>query len=538
VSERSCDVDRRVLVLAATGRDAELTREVLSPTNLAVTDCETFDAMVAEVSAGAAVALIAEERLSSDRTMLLSRVLGQQPAWSDLPMLILTRPGADSAAVGEAVTALGNVTLLERPLRVGTLLTAVRSAMRARERQYEIRRHLAERARSEALLRDADRRKDEFLATLGHELRNPLAPLLTGLQLLKAAAPHDPAVPRVSAVMERQVAHLTRLVDDLLELSRITQGVIHVKRVPIVLGSAVRSAIETVRPAIEAAGQELIVEEPASDVTVEGDAVRLTQVFANLLGNAAKYTEPGGHIWLTTRREQDRAVVSIRDDGIGIAPEQLQSIFEMFTQLDRSNRRSQGGLGIGLTLVRSLVTMHGGRVEARSAGVGHGSEFVVELPARSETAVEDRRTDAVGRFPPARILIVDDNADAAEMLGQLLELMGATVATAHTGARALELLPAFRPDALLLDIGMPAMDGYEVARRVRATTGHAGVLLIALTGWGQVHDQQLSRAAGFDYHMVKPLDLDELHEVLSAWPERRHAPLRAKSRRIAADDPP
>jgi signal transduction histidine kinase/CheY-like chemotaxis protein len=511
-------VDRRVLVLAATARDATLTGEVLIAAGLRVVVCSSFDVLVTDVRAGAAVVLIAEEVLSPDRRAALASALGEQPPWSDLPVLILTRPGADSDEVGAAVAALGNVTLLERPLRVATLLTAVRSAVRARDRQYEIRRNLADRARVETLLRESDRRKDEFLATLGHELRNPLAPLLTGVQLLKVTARPDPAVGRLTTVMERQLGNLIRLVDDLLELSRITRGVIDVQHEPVDLGSVVQSAVDTCRPSIEANRHELYLDLPGEPVVVLGDAVRLTQVFSNLIGNAVKYTNPGGHIWMSLRKERDRATVSIRDDGIGIPKAQLQAVFEMFTQVNRSSRRSQGGLGIGLTLVRSLVATHGGHVEARSAGPGLGTEFVVELPAVSAAIMPERATLDMGPMPPCRVLVVDDNADAADTLARLLETLGATVEAAYGGREALEAVTRFHPDAVLLDIGMPGMDGYEVARTIRGMARHREVLLIALTGWGQLHDQQQSRAAGINHHMVKPPDIRELHRLLSvAW---------------------
>jgi signal transduction histidine kinase/ActR/RegA family two-component response regulator len=508
-------VDRRVMVLVATARDATLTGDVLVAAGLEVVLCASFEALIAEVRVGAAVVLIAEETLSFERRSALARVLSEQPAWSDLPVLILAMSGADSDEVGAAVAALGNVTLLERPLRVATLLTAVRSAVRARERQYEIRRNLAERARAEALLRESDRRKDEFLATLGHELRNPLAPLLTGLQLLKAVEPSDPAVNRLTAVMERQVSHLIRLVDDLLELSRITRGIIDVRREPLDLSRVIQAAIDTCRPAIEANRHELHVEMPDEPVVIAGDAVRLTQVFSNLLGNAAKYTNPGGCIRVSLRQE-DRAVVSVRDNGIGIPPAQLDSVFDMFTQVNRSSRRSQGGLGIGLTLVKSLVTTHGGRVEARSPGPGGGTECIVELPLVTAPVVPERRAPALDRLSPCRVLVVDDNVDAADTLAELLGALGATVEVAYGGHEAIEATTRFGPDALLLDIGMPGMDGYEVARTLRRMPGHGDLLLIALTGWGQEHDQQRSRAAGFNHHMVKPPDIVELRRLLSA----------------------
>jgi signal transduction histidine kinase/ActR/RegA family two-component response regulator len=524
--------DGRVLVLPPTSKDAAITRDLLVPAGIPVVVCQSFECLVDEVTKGAAAILVAEEAVSYAHNTALCELLARQPPWSDLPVLVLTRQGADSAELGEAVRTLGNVTLIERPVRVATLLSAVRTAVRARERQYQIRGYLDERAGAEEALRIADQRKDEFLATLGHELRNPLAPLLTGLQLLKLAGLKDPVAIRVSEVMERQISHLIRLVDDLLEVSRITRGVIDVQREPLDLAFVVRAAIDTSRPVLEAAGHELTVELPAEPITIAGDAVRLTQVFGNLLTNAAKYTNAGGHMWLTVRKEQDRAIISVRDNGIGIPSAQLASVFDMFMQVDRSNRRTQGGLGIGLTLVRSLVSMHGGRVEARSAGVGQGSEFIVDLPVLVGSATSADRRRPPGRFPPRRILVVDDNYDAAATLGDLLTVLGATVLVVNSGRAALDSLDTFHPDSVLLDIGMPEMDGYEVSRRIRATRDHTEILLIALTGWGQEHDQRRSRAAGFDHHLVKPPDIDKLRDLLTAgWAseEQRHVPERRRS---------
>ena len=448
----------------------------------------------------------------------MREILAEQPPWSDLPVLVLTRRGADSAALDEAVRTFGNVTLLERPVRGATLLSAVRTAIRARERQYQIRGHLEDRARAEESLRLADQRKDEFLATLGHELRNPLAPLLTGLQLLKLAGVQDPAAARVTAVMERQISHLVRLVDDLLEVSRITRGVIDLQT-----GTARSRVHRSFGHRHEPSGCGRCATridgrcaEPSRS-PLSGDAVRLTQVFANLLTNAAKYTNAGGHIWLAVRKEGERAIVSVRDNGIGIPPAQLASVFDMFTQVDRSSRRSQGGLGIGLTLVRSLVTIHGGRVEARSAGPRRRKRVHRRPADPDRTAGPDAQTP--GRWRHSRrgaFSIVDDNRDAAETLGALLSGLGATVSVADSGPAALEILETFQPDAVLLDIGMPEMDGYEVSRRIRAMPDRGRVLLIALTGWGQEDDQRRSRAAGFDHHLVKPPDVDKLRDLLTA----------------------
>jgi CheY-like chemotaxis protein/anti-sigma regulatory factor (Ser/Thr protein kinase) len=265
----------------------------------------------------------------------------------------------------------------------------------------------------------------------------------------------------------------------------------------------------------EAAGHRLTVDLPELPISIQGDSVRLTQVFANLLTNAAKYTNAGGSISVTVRRAGERAVIAVRDNGIGIPTDHLDSVFDMFMQVDRSNRRSQGGLGIGLTLVRSLVTMHGGTVQARSAGPGRGSEFVVTLPVTAQQAARAEQPRSIAMFPPRRILVVDDNQDAADTLGSLLTALGATVAVVHGGAAALEAFSTFNPDTVLLDLGMPGMDGYDVARRIRAMEGHPDTLLIALTGWGQDHDYRQSRAAGFDHHLVKPPDIEHLRELLS-----------------------
>ena len=366
-----------------------------------------------------------------------------------------------------------------------------------------IRRQLTE-------LRAADERKDEFLATLGHELRNPLSPLLTCVELLKLSAPADPAMGRVVGVMQRQAGHLVRLVDDLLEVSRITRGLIEVQRTPVVLADIVSAAVETSRPVIEASEHALTVDMANEPLMVYGDEVRLTQVFANLLNNAAKYTDPGGRIDVSVRKSGQTVVVTVRDTGIGIDQEHLSSVFDMFTQVSRSNRRTQGGLGIGLTLVRSLVALHGGSVTASSDGPGRGSAFEVRLPL-SAAPIQPHGANAVlKRFPQRRVLVVDDNSDATEMLQTLLEALGAVVAAAGSGREALGVFETFGPDAVLLDIGMPGMDGYEVARRIRALPSGRATQIIALTGWGQQEDIRRCMQAGFDHHLVKPLDVEKL----------------------------
>ncbi|HET7132236.1 MAG TPA: HAMP domain-containing sensor histidine kinase, partial [Gammaproteobacteria bacterium] len=409
--------DERVLMLVLTEKDGATTQALLHSAGIEAHVCADFPELLHELAAGCAVLVVAEERMLSGESKRLAAVLRAQPPWSDLPLLLLTREGADSPRAREAVSTLGNVTLLERPLRITTLLSAVRTALRARRRQYQIRGHLDERERAAEALRAADQRKDEFLATLGHELRNPLAPLLTGLHLLRLSGGQDPTIARMTEVMERQITHLVRLVDDLLEVSRITRGVIDVHREPVDLGALLRSAVETTRQMFESARHRLTVDLPDAPMMISGDAVRLTQVFANLLTNAAKYTDAGGRVALIARRRNGQAVVSVRDNGIGISATHLKSVFEMFMQVDRSNRRAQGGLGIGLTLVRSLVQMHGGSVEAHSAGLGKGSEFVVTLPVINSGAANDTRADTpLPEFAERRILVVDDNRDAADTL--------------------------------------------------------------------------------------------------------------------------
>jgi PAS domain S-box-containing protein len=368
-----------------------------------------------------------------------------------------------------------------------------------------------------AALQVADRRKDEFLATLAHELRNPLAPLRNSVHILQLAKSAESAG-KVHQMMQRQIDHMVRLVDDLMEVSRITSGNIELQRAPVALATVLASAVETSRPLIDAHRHRLELDIDAADaLMLDADAVRLSQVFANLLNNAAKYTEAGGRITLSARRAGSDAQVTVRDTGIGIAPEMLPRIFELFAQVDRSAAREQGGLGIGLSLVRSLLAMHGGSVEARSEGIGRGSEFVVRLPlADVASAASSQMPRPLGAALPraARVLVVDDNHDAADSLGSLLQFLGAEVEVAHDGPGALVAFDTHRPAVVLLDIGMPGMDGHEVARRIRAA-GH-DTMLVALTGWGQKQDRERSREAGFDHHLVKPVDVDALQALLAS----------------------
>jgi signal transduction histidine kinase/CheY-like chemotaxis protein len=358
---------------------------------------------------------------------------------------------------------------------------------------------------------EAIRHKDDFLAMLAHELRNPLAPILSSTHVLRVQPDNPAGVQRAREVIERQVRHQARLLDDLLDVSRVTRGRIELRRRPVDLRAIVAEALESARSLIE--GRRIELSSPASAhlVPVEADPIRLAQVVFNLLSNAAKYTPPGGRITVTAERESGDAVLRVLDSGVGIPAHMLGRIFELFTQVAPSLARSQGGLGIGLTLVKSLVEMHGGTVEAHSAGPGQGSEFIVRLPLTR--AVTDQPTTGATPAAARRILIVEDNTDAREMLHTALALEGHRVLASEDGGRGIELALRHRPEIVLIDIGLPGLSGYEVARRIRTSLGDR-VKLVALTGYGQPGDRQHAREAGFDAHLVKPVGLEDLQAVL------------------------
>ena len=373
-------------------------------------------------------------------------------------------------------------------------------------------------------LRRADRRKDEFLATLAHELRNPLAPIRNAAELLKLSSSHEKHVRTASEIIDRQVRHMVRLVDDLLDVSRITLGQVNLRHEVVSLGAVLTDAIETVRPAIEAAAHSFIVHLPTQSMLLEGDPTRLSQVFQNILNNAAKYTPPGGGITLRVEREDSNVHVRIRDTGIGIPLELQSRVFELFTRVHPTDEIKITGLGIGLALAKQLVELHGGRIDVHSEGTGTGSEFVVTLPlfisdASTTTAPSAHEPMKLGA---RRVLVVDDNHDAAESLGMLLTLSGCEVEVTFSGAAAVEKVDGFRPQIVLLDIGMPGIDGYETARRLRAGRSGPEMLIVALTGWGQKEDKQRALDAGFDEHLTKPMDPAALEAVL-----QRRQPLRS-----------
>jgi PAS domain S-box-containing protein len=639
-------VEQRVLVIAPTRRDGELTCAMLADHNIRCDLCTDAAGLVNEINQGAGAVLIAEEFLN-DEGELLAEYVRRQPSWSDLPVILVTRRGLESPAVTRALEMLGNVTLVERPTKVLGLANAVRNALRARQRQYQTRDLIIERERNSAALqeseqryrtlveqvkdyaifmidlegratswnegvlrvlgftetefiglntskriftpedqavgvpeaeleqarktgsasddrwmmrsngkhfwasgitsalydpqgqhigytkvmrdltrnkeaedalKEADRRKNEFLATLAHELRNPLAPIRNSMHILQMTAGNNKTINNVCSMLERQVEQLVRLVDDLLEVSRITRGKIELRKEEVDLAMVVRSAVETSLPIIDTANHRLNVSLPELPLTVWGDPVRLSQVLANLLNNAAKYTNEGGEIGLRVTVEGEQAMISVRDNGIGIPESMLANVFEMFMQVDRTTKRAQGGLGIGLTLVKSLVELHGGTVGVHSDPTEPGSEFIVRLPIfrnhQLETSVP-QALKTVGSLEGRRVLVVDDNIDAAKSLRMLLKMQGAQSEMVHNGFDALEAIKRLQPNVVLLDIGMPGMDGYEVARRVRASGEFNELKLVALTGWGQEEDRQKTREAGFDHHLVKPADIAKLKELLA-----------------------
>jgi CheY-like chemotaxis protein/two-component sensor histidine kinase len=379
-------------------------------------------------------------------------------------------------------------------------------------------RDVTERKQLEGSLIEADRRKDEFLATLAHELRNPLAPIRNAVQLLKYTSPVDEKVRISREIIDRQVRHMVRLIDDLMDVSRITIGQVNLRNERVGLRRVLDDALEAATPAIETGKHHLVVKLPDDAPELEGDPTRLSQVFQNLLDNAAKYTPPGGTITLSATTQGDQVAISVRDTGIGIASDVQPRVFELFTRVHPSDGIKSSGLGIGLSLARKLVELHGGRIEVRSEGSSTGSEFIVTLPIAGAGDLKPQGSEQPAHIiadSRQRVLVVDDNRDAAESLGMLLEMDKCIVALAFDGLQALEALETFQPAIALLDIGMPGMDGYELARRIRATHRGREIVLVALTGWGQADDKKRAAEAGFDEHLTKPVDPEMLTRVIS-----------------------
>ena len=533
--------DARVAVFAA---DAPAVREALGERGIASVACGRPRDLARLVREGSGAAVLEADRLDAEGLEMLVDALRHQPAWSDLPLIVLANGGLISAgrlggaSALKALEAAGNVTVLERPIAVKTLVSAVRVALRSRRRQYETRHLLRQ-------LEAGVAQRDRLLAMLGHELRNPLAAIQAAHELLKRqeaeeadAAPCDPsnggghssAEGRTDrrhhlGLIGRQARQLVRMVDDLLDIGRIRLGKITLRRRPLDVNELARRCAEAAADTAERRGHTLVVRPASGPVVVEADAVRLEQVLSNLLSNAMKYSPDGGTVTLTVGTEGGWAVVRLSDAGVGMPPEVMRGVFELFTQADHSLDRAEGGLGLGLPLVRSLVEGHGGTVSAASEGEGRGSVFTIRLPLAGATS-----DAAAGKVPPAtngkgqkdlgspaarrHVLLVEDQPDMRDVMARLLRGWGHRVVTAANGPAGVEAAVAHRPDVALVDVGLPGLNGYQVAQRLRAKFG-GEMRLIALTGYGQPEDRRRSAEAGFDVHLVKPVDFAALRAMLS-----------------------
>jgi len=497
-------VENRLLIYTPTGKDGQLIERVFNRADLSCYRCTHIADVIVQLNIGAGALMIADEALSIDFLNAINPFIQNQKSWSDFPFLVLRREGRSTQHMRARYLQLGNVVLLERPVRSDTLVNVATSALRARKRQYE--------------MREIDRRKDEFLAMLAHELRNPLAPISAASDLLSVPTLDREKIRDTSKIISRQVKHMTGLIDDLLDVSRVSRGLVSLDEVTLDANLIIASAVEQVQPLIDSRNHHLTITQSPSATFVQGDKKRLVQVVANILNNAAKYTPKGGHICVTVTADDVNVSFVIEDDGIGIEPHVLSHVFDLFAQAERTSDRSQGGLGIGLALVRSLVNLHNGSVHADSSGLGKGSKFTVNLPRMLNVSPTDApispELDSI--VVPKKILIVDDNVDAANMLGMYLEIAGYEVSVEHSAEAALSRSLTQMPDAFLLDIGLPNMDGTVLARHLRERPDCASSLMIAITGYGQSSDRVKSIEAGFDHHLVKPVDMPHLVKILSS----------------------
>jgi signal transduction histidine kinase/ActR/RegA family two-component response regulator len=519
----------RVLLLPPTRRDGEVTCTLLEVAGITSLVSQDPAAFAEQVKAGVGAIVLTDAIVAAASIAQLAAALDDQPSWSDVPTILLSRT-EQSASTARLLGTLRNVTVLERPTSRRTLVSAIEAALRARRRQYQIRDQLNTLRQVEESLRTADRRKDEFLAMLAHELRNPLAVIRTATELLARTLPPEARAQTGAELVKRQALHLTRMVDDLMDVSRITQGRIQLQRRPLALSTIVAQAIESVEPLLRQKRHTVSRIANLEPLYVNGDSARLLQCVTNLITNAAKYTDPSGHIRVELRGTPEVASILVSDNGIGIAPELLPSIFDLFVQSGRSLDRSEGGLGIGLSVVQRLVRMHGGEVRAASAGPGKGSTFEIRL-SRVPPPPEPASQNPAPTINPKRILVVDDNADAANSLVELLRLDGHEADAVYSANAALHAVETNNPDVVLLDIGLPEMDGYQVAQQVRKNS--SGIRLIALTGYGQAADIVRTSAAGFDAHMVKPVDFDVLQRAIAAIHTGRRAEPEASTLRPA-----
>lgn len=505
-----------IVILAATARDGELARDTIEKAAWKGYIVRGVEELQAALTAGCGALLLAEEACSRGVLDELGSFLESQPVWSDLPILFLlpapraTAPQNDGRSGFERVGRLipsGNISFLERPLRKATLVAAIDFALRARERQYRQRDLLQEKEREVV-------RRDEFLAMLGHELRNPLAAVRYAIELMDLMdTGEETAAPR--EVIARQTRTLSRLVDDLLDVARVTRGKISLDSQPLDLNEVARKTLSSLEAARKNSEHHVTFSPASQEITVRGDPVRLEQILSNLLYNAIKYTPHGGHIHMALGVESDKAVINIEDDGIGIGTELLPHVFELFSQSAQAIDRARGGLGIGLTLVKGLVELHGGEVRAYSGGVNQGSKFEVRLPLVVKKTVGSSRPAPQQAVKSRRIVVIEDNDDARELVCLLLKRDGHHVEWASDGRSGLDLLLKTRPDVALVDIGLPELDGYEVAQHLREEGGDA-VRMVAVTGYGQPEDAERARKAGFNAHLTKPISHAALRNAVSS----------------------
>ena len=506
-----------ILVMAPFGRDAELICRQMRSNGMRCENTDSIDTVCDRMADESVAAIVmTEEALQPDTTARLARALADQPAWSEIPLLILTGiPSLEPRT--HSFDALGrrtNVTLIDRPVRIKSLASALRAALRARQRQYEVRdlmRQLEERIHE----------RDRFLAVLGHELRNPLGAILLASQMANADGRLDEDH---AQLIERQSRHLTRLVNDLLDLSRVAAGKIVLKKQHIDLRDIARQTMSLAQPLADQQRVELRTAFPDQPLIVEADPVRIDQIITNIVTNAIKYTPEGGHVLLQLAAEQGEAVIRVTDDGVGIADDRIGRIFELFAQAENAIGRAQGGMGIGLALVRNLVQLHDGSVYAKSDGVGKGSEFCARLPLANVDVVPARampvdRADSEAPAALRRIVVVEDNPDVRDLLRLKLRRLGHAVADARDGIEGLDVILREKPDLALVDLGLPGMDGYDVARGIREQLGD-DVVLVAVSGFGQPDDKRRALEAGFDDHITKPADVNDIENVLRRFPPR------------------
>lgn len=510
-------LEERVLICVESAQDAARIVDLLGSLGIEGAPCAGYEQLCDHIERGAGAIILSEPPNILHADSRLLSILHTQPTWSAIPTIIIS---AESPRVDELSEELPlGTTLVERPVRIKTLTSIIRIALHARRNQYMVRDLLQERESLVELLRHEATIKNEFLATLAHELRNPLAPIRTGLQILRLSPTGKPNTQTLE-MMERQVRHLIRLIDDLLDISRITRGKLELRKQRVPLALLLSNAVESSKPLIDSGRHTLTISAPDEPITLDVDPVRLAQVISNLLNNAAKYTPNGGAISLTARHQDGEIQIEVKDNGVGLSPQMLTKVFDMFSQVEPSMTRSQGGLGIGLTLARRLTEMHNGTVEAASPGPGQGSTFTVTLPytekphtASGDTAVE-RGVNHAFNGASHRVLVVEDQVDVAQSLKDLLCLLGQDTHVAYNGPDALQAAKDFKPELIFLDIGLPGMTGYEVARTLRAAENTPKPRLIAVTGWGDERNISLAREAGFDRHLTKPVDPLEIQRIL------------------------